>query len=210
MMEHKTLKVGAYLRDCHERFDFEINSMVSDGWTVDCKSAGGPPEDFVFVAFLSREVPSSPPLGGNTRLPTCGYTRGQAMDIFQFGRGIHANTPRAKADTLFNEFVDGLKPIEIGERTPTERPSNDLLKQWFKSAYSIFASQVGPWDEAELFQEWVASLPADPLEADRELVYREFFVCKHGGKDEPKWVGWGDDYREALRRLCGKGGESNG
>lgn len=53
-----------------------------------------------------------------------------------------------------------------------ERPCNELLRKAFGKGYS---SYLTPLKEAEtLFSEWLSTLPADPLEADREIVRTEF------------------------------------
>lgn len=106
----------------------------------------------------------------------------------------------------------------LGVVVPTNqpRPSNDLL--W--EAFSIYAPKewgigdVGEFKQIPIldvqghardkFTKWLATLPPDPLEADRALVAGDFdyivaAICGHDPKRQVFKM------LDAIKRLCGKG-----
>jgi hypothetical protein len=81
-----------------------------------------------------------------------------------------------------NDPVWPLAAQILGIEQPAQRPSDDLLWEAWKEAKSVDFVGYGHlvMRQAEeknrvQFDNWLATLPADPLQADREIVRNELF-----------------------------------
>ena len=88
--------------------------------------------------------------------------------------------------------------LQIGEE---ERPCNDLLWEAFKKGNE--APKMNITLLSLCFDSWLATLPADPLEADRELIRKELIETVEDSPYYPNIDEREKAIHTALKRLAG-------
>lgn len=89
----------------------------------------------------------------------------------------------------------------LGQIKEPQRPSNDLLwEAWKEAAHAADWSQRVRKRETERFNEWLATLPADPLEADRANLADAF---TEGLEEDLVRNAYNHEFISSLKRLAG-------
>ncbi len=99
----------------------------------------------------------------------------------------------------YHQVLEEIKRLKAADGKPKEaRPSNDLLWEAFLLGEKI-GSQPPSLVRDAVFEEWLATLPPDPLEADRKVL-REAY-----GKVASPYFYRGDSKRffDSYKRLAG-------
>jgi len=91
---------------------------------------------------------------------------------YQFGTRHHTVCYKFGEVTSEASVVWGLMAPILGIDQPEARVSDTLLWKAFK-----FGQENTPLIGQAEFEAWLASLPADPLKADRELVAKYLGIC---------------------------------
>jgi hypothetical protein len=89
----------------------------------------------------------------------------------QIGGTQYVVTLKFSEDTSADSFVWPLAAKILGIAKPEPRPSDGMLwEAWWASAKNWGAEHVLESEVRPMFQEWLATIPPDPLADDRELV----------------------------------------
>jgi hypothetical protein len=171
MREHKT-----WTNWPESKFDEEVAGFISQGWTLDSRHFGLNNDGGLLCAFLSREVPDSPP-------PPDFYSPSEVA--------INHNYRLAMLE--IGNIKTLLDRLSANFSTDTRGDADTALiaLEKVQSHLNILAG-VKPGEE----------IHADPLEADRELVWTSISSCING-KINFRPIKEGDmSLFNAIKRLC--------
>lgn len=122
------------------------------------------------ASVLARIVELAPEVYGNYKYEEYNIERTIAKNTIYADWGSISFRNKDDADNKVWKLaadILGIKPKE-------ERPSDATLRLAFGKGFSCHLCSLK--EAEEIFTEWLATLPADPLKADRELVAEAFEV----------------------------------
>lgn len=156
MKEHKTISNWP-----EEKFDNEINGLVSDGWVVDSRQFGLNEEGGLLVAFLSREVPTV-----QETPPSAYYTEDQVREAYADGwfagnknNAAPVNSNGWPLNYCRDKFMANLPKSRDYVNVPGagENPTKDQYWECWKKAVG---TEVGG-DDYLRFLSWYKTLHGD-------------------------------------------------
>jgi hypothetical protein len=152
------------------------------------------------------------PVGDNGSGLACEYFTDALIGYFQIGSPHHSICLKFNEETHSESYVWPLAAqiLQIPIEQPTTRPSDALLWEAYFEAAKMFIGKAGVnyGNIAEIanaeFTQWLATLPADTIKADRELALAAVGDGKNEFKNHKNHLSpISYDVVLAIRRLAG-------